>query len=165
MIRIPLRPDHYFEKATDIPVRFLKNRDIRLLLLDIDGTLARTKDPEPDEKLIRWAEEMKKTGITLYILSNNKSPERVEKYCGILGIKGVHKSRKPSKAGFEKALSEHNVSPANTALVGDQIFTDSFGARRCGILALRVRSLDNYLWYFPLRRLAELPFLKPINKK
>lgn len=165
MSRIPLRPDHFFERITDIPVRFLKNRDIRFLLLDIDGTMARTKDPEPDKSVIRWTEEMKKAGMTLYILSNNKSPERVERFCGILGINGVHKSKKPGIAGFENALRLLGAKPSETALIGDQIFTDSFGARRSGILSIRVKTLDSYLWYFPFRRACELPFLKPLNKK
>ena len=42
--------------------------------------------------------------------------------------------------------------------MGDQIYTDVLGGMRAGMHTLMVQSTDTYLWYFPLRRLAELPF-------
>lgn len=75
-----------------------------------------------------------------------------------MGLPWQYLAHKPGQAGFQRAFRETGLKPRELALVGDQIFTDMWGARRAGCLALMVESTDTYLWYFPFRRLAELPF-------
>ena len=67
---------------------------------------------------------------------------------------------KPGKRGFCLAAERLGLPPGKLALVGAQIFTDMWGARRWGCKGILVESTDIHLWYFWLRRLLELPFRK-----
>lgn len=151
-------PHKIIRDVTYISPYMLSSMGIKGLLLDIDGTLARTKDPRPSDEVFKWIEEMKGAGIALYILSNNKSPERTKSYADMVGCKWRHKSNKPDPKGFYEASEALGIAPKNLAIVGDQIYTDVLGGLRSGMKTIMVQSTDTYLWYFPLRRLVELPF-------
>ncbi len=153
-------PHRVYPSPLDITAEALAADGVRCLLLDIDGTIAQTRDPIPPPPVVAWAEGLRAQGITLFILSNNKHPERVRRFGDMLGCGAIHLAHKPRKAGFLSALAVTGASPRETAMVGDQIFTDIFGARRLGIRAIRVESTDTYLWYFGLRRFFERPFLQ-----
>ena len=64
----------------------LRERGIRLLLCDLDYTLAPKYVPGPDEALHRWLAAMGEAGIRVMILSNNRSPVRVERFCRDLAL-------------------------------------------------------------------------------
>lgn len=64
----------------------LRERGIRLLLCDLDYTLAPKYVPGPDEALHRWLAAMGEAGIRVMILSNNRSPVRVERFAGIWAL-------------------------------------------------------------------------------
>ena len=151
-------PDRIYKDVTKITPSELKKMGIKGLLLDIDGTLARTKDPGLTKAVEGWIGSMKEHGIKLFVLSNNKSPARTESFAKKIGCAWRHRSRKPSRKGFFKAAEELELRPSEIAIVGDQIFTDVLGGLRSGMKTLMVGSKDTYLWYFPFRRLLELPF-------
>lgn len=151
-------PQIILPDVTCITPALLRQHGIRGLLLDIDGTLMQTRDTMPAQPVLDWMQRMKAEGFVLYILSNNRHEGRVRAFAQSVGIPWQHLARKPRQAGFARAFRETGLAPAQLALVGDQIFTDMWGARRAGCLAVMVESTDTYLWYFPLRRLAELPF-------
>ena len=54
----------------------LQRRGIRLLLADLDNTLAPYGAPVPDERLKAWRDELAEHGVTLFILSNNRHESR-----------------------------------------------------------------------------------------
>lgn len=151
-------PHEIYDSVRDITPEELERLGVEGLLLDIDGTLARTDTPRPDEAVMSWLRLMGDRGIKLYILSNNKSPDRTRSYAELIGCRWSHRSHKPSKAGFLRGAAELGLPPEKCAIVGDQIYTDVLGGLRCGMKTLMVQTLDSYLWYFPLRRLVELPF-------
>lgn len=151
-------PQVMFPDVTCISPAFLRENGIRGLLLDIDGTLMQTRDAMPRAEVLAWMERLRREGFFLYILSNNKDERRVRAFAEAVTLPWQHLARKPLKRGFVRAFAETGLAPGELAVVGDQIFTDMWGARRCGCRALLVESTDTYLWYFPLRRLFELPF-------
>lgn len=151
-------PHVILKDVMHITPAMLESMGVRGLLLDIDGTLARTKDPRPSKAVSSWLDEMRKSGIRLYILSNNKSPVRTKSFADMIGCGWRHHSHKPSRAGFLAAAAQLGLDPGELAIVGDQIYTDVLGGLRCGMKTIMVQSTDTYLWYFPLRRLIELPF-------
>ena len=75
------------------------------------------------------------------ILSNNRSPRRVETFCGELGIRYVGHAGKPSTRGYREAMAQAGENAAHTAMLGDKLLTDVLGAKRSGILALMVEPL------------------------
>lgn len=75
------------------------------------------------------------------ILSNNRSPVRVERFCRDLGITYEGHAGKPSVKGFRRAMVRCGVTPRETAMLGDKLLTDMLGANRAGVLPLMVEPL------------------------
>lgn len=136
-----LIPDRVFDRYSDITAQMLLDRGVKLLLCDLDYTLAPRAMAVPNDALRRWLDEMRTAGITVMILSNNRSGERVNTFCKDLGIPYVGHAGKPSRRGYREAMQKAGVSTAQTAMLGDKLLTDVLGAKRSGILALMVEPL------------------------
>ena len=136
-----LIPDQVFDRYTRITPQFLRERGVRLLLCDLDYTLAPRSVSRPDGELRRWLEECRAAGVTVAILSNNRSTRRVEAFCGELGISYVGHAGKPALLGYRHAMHRAGIGPAHTAMLGDKLLTDVLGAKRSGVLALMVEPL------------------------
>ena len=137
-MRFSLRPDRVFDGYEQIEGQELARRGIRLLLCDLDYTLAPKSQREPDETVRRWIGQMRQAGVEVMILSNNRSPARVEQFCRELGITYEGHAKKPRTVGFRRAMARCGVTPKETAMLGDKLLTDMLGANRSGILALMV---------------------------
>ena len=137
-MRFSMRPDRVYDGYEQIRGEELARRGIRLLLCDLDYTLAPKSQREPDEGLRRWLRELTQAGVTVMILSNNRSPARVEQFCRELGIPYEGHARKPQTVGFRRAMSRCGVTPGETAMLGDKLLTDMLGANRAGVLPLIV---------------------------
>ena len=158
---MPLPYPHVFvPDVTHITPALLKELGVAGLLLDIDGTLMETRDAMPARPVLDWLEEMKSAGVALYILSNNRHRERVQAFAQAVDLPWQNLAGKPGKRGFCLAAERLGLPPEKLALVGDQTFTDMWGARRWGCKGILVESTDIHLWCFWLRRLLELPFRK-----
>ena len=81
---------------------------------------------------------LKEAGIEFAILSNNRSPVRVEKFCKPLKVGYVGHAGKPGTRGFHEAMARYGVNAGETAMLGDKLLTDTLGARRSGVLMLMV---------------------------
>ena len=114
---------------------------IRLLLSDLDYTLAPKYVPHPDDRVREWLRRMEEGGVQVMILSNNRSSHRVETFCRELGIPYVGHAQKPRTTGFRRAMERAGVTAAETAMLGDKLLTDMLAARRAGVLALMVEPL------------------------
>ena len=136
-----LIPDRLYRRYTDLTPELLHDLQIRLLLCDLDYTLAPRAVKTPDDTLRNWIRACQEAGITVMILSNNRSKERVEMFCGELGIRYVGHAGKPSTRGYREAMEQAGVDAAHTAMLGDKLLTDVLGAKRSGVLALMVEPL------------------------
>lgn len=133
-----LTPDWVFDDFSAVTPDFLCARGVRLLLTDLDFTLAPKSVKEPDDTVRVWLSALKQAGITVMILSNNRNPLRVRRYCETLGIDFLGHAEKPSRIGYRRAMKRCGVSAGETAMLGDKLLTDTLGARRAGVLALMV---------------------------
>ena len=137
MLRL-LCPQWVFDNYEAVTPEFLKEHGVKLLLADLDFTLAPKSQSEPDESLTRWIGALKEAGIEFAILSNNRSPVRVEKFCKPLKVGYVGHAGKPGTRGFHEAMARYGVNAGETAMLGDKLLTDTLGARRSGVLMLMV---------------------------
>ncbi len=126
-----LVPDEYYESIYDIDLAALRSRGIVGLILDLDNTLAAWRFGEPEPRLAEWVAEVKAHGLLPYIVSNDLGP-RVDLFTRYLAIPGVARAGKPRRRAFREALRQLGLEPAQAAVVGDQIFTDIFGAKPVG---------------------------------
>ena len=160
-----LIPDRVFDRYSDITTQLLLDHGIKLLLCDLDYTLAPRAVAVPNDALHRWLDKMRAAGITVMILSNNRSGERVDTFCRDLGIPYVGHAGKPGRRGYREAMAKAGVTEAQTAMLGDKLLTDVLGAKRSGVLALMVEPLGGPVgaWNHVLH-LLQRPF-KFISKR
>lgn len=122
-------PKLYCKNVTEISIDYLKENNIKAILLDVDNTLL-DFDLKIVEGLKEWYEKIKENNIKCMILSNSNKTEKVEKVANFLEIDYIKFATKPLKRGFKMAQKKLNINSENIAVVGDQIFTDVIGANR-----------------------------------
>lgn len=151
-------PRYAFRDATDISPGFLSKLGIRFLMLDLDNTIATYKEHSPADDIAQWAVEMQNCGVELYIVSNSTRKNRVEVFAETLGIDYIKGARKPSPNSILTVMEAKGVSAGESALVGDQIFTDAIAANSAGIISMvvRPRRLSNPI--LAIRYAIESPF-------
>lgn len=119
----------------------LKRRGVRLLLADLDNTLVPYGVPLPDERLKAWRDDLAAHGVTLFILSNNRHESRPRIFAEGLGVPYIGHAGKPKTPSFYRAMEQAGVTKEQTAIVGDQIFTDILGGNRAGVSTILVRPI------------------------
>ncbi len=161
---ISFLPSFRTEALTDLTVQWLQSRDIRLLLLDFDNTIVPYTTDVPTPEMERWLKAMAVSQITLCVVSNSRK-DRVKKFCAAYGIPCITQAKKPGSRGIQQALSQFGISKAQTALCGDQIFTDTLGANLAGIRSILVEAIDNHNFWLKARHVAEQPFIFAARKR
>ena len=132
-----LQPNYTFLSYRDVSPEFLLKAGIKVLLSDIDNTLAPYEQPEPDAHIVAWIKALEAAGVTLAFLSNNHA-ERVELFNKTLGLPVRYDAHKPLAKNARKMMKSLGGNKKNTALIGDQIFTDVLCAHLAGIRAILV---------------------------
>ena len=162
-------PRGVYPSVMEIQPKQLARRGIKLVLADLDNTLVPYKVPEPTPEIVAWKQELEAEGIQLFLLSNSRKPGRAQHFAQTLGIPFQGHSGKPKRSGYLRAMERMGCTPEQTVMVGDQIFTDTLGANRSGVVPLLVRPIrlagnpGRYIRYAvetPFRLLGERrPFL------
>ena len=142
------RPTYVFNDITGITPKFLKRKHIKGIVLDVDNTLTTHNNPVPPQSSLDWLASVKKAGIKLIIVSNNKPP-RIEPFAKVLDLEYVANGRKPLTNGINEAVRRLSFEKCDIAAIGDQIFTDIMGANLAGIRSCFV---------FPIELETSLPF-------
>jgi HAD superfamily phosphatase (TIGR01668 family) len=148
-------PKLIIKKYQDIDIKFLNERNIRGLILDIDNTLVPYSTEEPDDELIEWLEDLKKNGIKICIISN-ANEQRVKVFNEKLDLVAIAKAGKPKLAPFNKGIRVLNLQPYEIAMLGDQVFTDIYGGNRANLYTILVeRITPKELIFIKFKRIFE----------
>ena len=132
-------PEEYVSSTYEIPFEALYQRGIRGVIFDIDNTLVPHGEPA-DEKAVVLFRRLKALGIDTCLLSNNKEP-RVSSFAGQVGSRYIAKGGKPGVKNYRKAMELMGTDCASTVFVGDQLFTDVYGAKKTGIYSILVKPI------------------------
>lgn len=135
----PFYPDAYLDSAYEVDYEGFYRKGIRGVIFDIDNTLVPHGAPA-DERAVRLFERLHEMGCRTMLLSNNKEP-RVKSFAGQVRTKYLYKAGKPKRAGYRQAMEQMGTTDETTLFVGDQLFTDVWGARRSGIYAVLVKPI------------------------
>lgn len=163
-MRFSLLPAIQFDSVTELTPEFLRERGIRLLMLDFDNTIVPYTTDIPTAQMRLWLEGMLRSDIKVCVVSNSHNA-RVRRFCETNGIPCVTHARKPFSKGIHECLRRFGIAPQNSALVGDQIYTDTLGANCAGVCSILVRSINNHNVWLKLRHAAELPFIFAARKR
>lgn len=163
MLKRFFQPDAYFRSLADIDFNSLYEQGYRLVLLDMDNTLIRDGHRERTAFSDLQINRMLDAGFKCLILSNGPA-ERVKPFADLHHLDFIADSGKPSRRGVHLACQKFSLSPKETLLIGDQIFTDVLCGRRSGVLTLLVAPLaTGEKWYIRIKRIFELPFISSLK--
>ena len=132
-------PNCEAESAYALDYTGLYERGYRGIIFDIDNTLVPHGEPATAEAVVLFA-QLRKLGFDMVVVSNNKEP-RVKSFADAVQTKYIYKANKPSKKGYFSAMKRMGCIPENTIFVGDQLFTDVWGAKRSGIFSYLVKPI------------------------
>ncbi len=132
-------PGEYLESAYGIDFEKLYHDGYRGIIFDIDNTLVPHGAPADDRAKALFA-ALKELGYRCCLLSNNKEP-RVKMFNDEVQVDYIFKAGKPKVSGYERAMELMGTTRENTLFVGDQIFTDVYGANRAGIRTILTRPI------------------------
>lgn len=111
----------------------------RGILFDVDNTLVPHGAPATPEA-VAFFEKLRQIGFATCLISNN-GKERVEPFAKAIDSPFLYKAGKPSRKGYQEAMSIMGVEKERAMFVGDQVFTDVFGANRCGMYTVLVEPI------------------------
>lgn len=154
------KPDIFCDDVYTLDIEHLKNIGIKAIIFDIDNTLVTYDDLKAPEHTKTWFEMLHNNGILTCLVSNNNK-ERVEIFAKSLNEPYFYAALKPKKKYLIKACQNIDVSPKETALIGDQLFTDIYGGNRLGMYTIMVKAIsDKENWFVHFKRSIEKYFLK-----
>ena len=162
--RFAFWPERVAKSAFAIPYEQLYEEGIRGIVFDIDNTLT-LPDAPADEACRELFRRLGDIGLKACIVSNNRGP-RVKSFAAAVGADFVPKALKPRRYGYRRAMELMGTVPENTVSVGDQLFTDIWGANRIGMHSILTKPLvflDEP--QIMLKRLVEAPFLYLYRRK
>lgn len=133
-------PEEYLDSAYEIPFEEIYCQGYRGVIFDVDNTLVPHGAPA-DERAINLFLRLHSLGFSTCILSNNKEP-RVAPFANQVDSPYIYKGGKPSRKGYEQAMRIMKTDRGNTLFVGDQLFTDVWGAKRTGIRSILVKPIN-----------------------
>ncbi len=132
-------PNEMIDSAYQIAFARLYQEGYRGVIFDIDNTLVPHGAPA-DSRAKALFGQLKEIGYQCCLLSNNKEP-RVKMFNDEVKVQYIFKARKPKVSGYGRAMELMGTDTSNTLFVGDQIFTDVYGANRAGLYTILTRPI------------------------
>lgn len=163
MLKI-LTPDLHVESVLKLDLKKLKDNNIKGLIIDIDNTLVSWDIKYASEKTKEWLLNLEKEGFNVCLVSNN-TEDRVVTFNEELKLPAIHRASKPRVGAFKKAMKTMGTKVNNTAVIGDQIFTDVLGGNRMRLFTVLVVPLaGKEFWWTTFVRKIERHVLKVVLK-
>ena len=138
MLRI-FYPKRIADSAYIIDYDLLYNVGYRGIIFDIDNTLVE-HGADASKGAIELITRLQKIGFQVCLISNNKE-ERVIRFNKDIKVKYIHNANKPARRNYIRATKLMGTSIDNTVFIGDQLFTDVFGANRIGMMSYFVKPI------------------------
>ncbi|HAG07627.1 MAG: HAD superfamily (Subfamily IIIA) phosphatase, TIGR01668 [Clostridia bacterium 62_21] len=135
-----LYPRLYVPSLFDIDLGALQKKGINSLILDLDNTIMPRGARRIEQEVEAWLRRVREKGFRLCIVTNNRDrsvPELTQR----LEIPVIIRAVKPRRKPFVRALELMDATGRETAVVGDQIFTDVLGGNRLGLYTILVDPL------------------------
>lgn len=134
-------PNEYRESVYQIDFEKYYKKGYRGIMFDIDNTLVPHNAPA-DDRAVLLLKKLRKIGFRVCLLSNNKE-KRVADFSRAVGSEFyIHMANKPSRSGYRRAMAKMGTDQINTLFVGDQLFTDIYGANRAGVRSILVKPMN-----------------------
>jgi len=137
------RPTFQAKSLDSIPVERLVRDGIKGLIIDLDNTMTPWNDVNVGPKVTQWFKKLESAGISACVVSNNKRKQRVAAVADALGIPFVFRATKPRRRAFRNGMAILGTGIQDTAVIGDQLFTDILGGNRMGLYTILVLPISD----------------------
>ncbi len=135
-------PTKYFTTVFDIDYADLKEKGRTNLLFDLDNTLVARDSGLVSSELKELFQRLLGEGFKIAIISNNWG-ERVSNFGVEAGVPVLGKALKPLKRAFRLAMDLIGSKKDDTVVIGDQLFTDIYGANQFGAMTILVSPVSS----------------------
>lgn len=135
----PFYPDEYRESVYILDFQKYYEKGYRGILFDIDNTLVPHGAPA-EKRAEELFDKLRKIGFQTCLISNNKEP-RVRPFAKLVKSDYIFDAHKPSSKNYVRAMERMGTESENTLFVGDQIFTDVYGAKRAKMHTILVKPI------------------------
>lgn len=143
----------------ELTPQWFLDRGIKLMLLDFDNTIIAYTVKEPTEQFLSWREAMERAGVTLMVVSNSRKSRRVPDFCEPIDLPFIRHAGKPNPKGIRRAMAQMGYTREETAMAGDQTFTDILGGNLAGVTSVLVRPIFFSNPFQKIRFAVEQPFI------
>ncbi|MEN6407843.1 MAG: YqeG family HAD IIIA-type phosphatase [Thermoguttaceae bacterium] len=156
-----LTPDCRVKRVEELTLERLRSWGLRALLLDVDCTLTRYREPTVPAAVADWMKTLQAGGVSLCLVSNGLEP-RIREFAARLDLPYVARAMKPLGRGVRAAMRKLDAKSAETAMVGDQLFADVLAGRMAGLRTILVEPIhpEEEPWFTRLKRPPERFFLR-----
>ncbi|MBF0911582.1 MAG: YqeG family HAD IIIA-type phosphatase [Atopobiaceae bacterium] len=159
-----IRATYYVTSLEKVSIVQLKERGIKLVLLDRDNTCIPRDLKVAPPHVVEWFKAAQEAGLTLCFISNNIHLSEVRRSAQELGIEGEGFAMKPLPRALNFAMKRFDVTPEQTVMIGDQIFTDIIAGNLAKVSTILVLpQSDEDLWYTNIIRHVEHRILKNVT--
>ncbi len=135
---LSLYPQYRFDSIMQITADDLRKMGVLGVAVDLDNTTAHDGTDIPLEGAVEWIDMIEKEGFKVILLSNG-AKKRAEKFAKQLGnIAFISAACKPLLSAYIRAQRKIGLKPSKIAMIGDQIFTDIWGANVAGWISVYV---------------------------
>ena len=144
-----------------------QDASFRDMVVEMHKSTMRTFEGDPErfpKGMASAIADLKAAGVSVALISNNHA-DRVELFNSDLNLIAYADAGKPFGKILRRAMKELGSDPTNTAMLGDQLLTDSFAGRHIGLPSLIVPPIkDKTNLFFRFKRLCERPFIRKYAK-
>jgi HAD superfamily phosphatase (TIGR01668 family) len=145
----PISPSWVVATVGEVDAAALKAGGIRAIITDLDNTLVPWRKYEIMPGVKEWLADLKEHGIKICIASNTLHTSRLKRLAATLDIPFVDRVRKPWVGGFLRSMQLMGSRREETAVFGDQIFTDVWCGNKLGLRTILLRpplSKEEFIW-------------------
>lgn len=135
-------PYEYVESVFSIDYQKVYDKGYKAIIFDIDNTLV-PHGNDSTEEIDELFSKIHNIGLKTLLLSNN-SKERIERFKKNIDTIYISEADKPKVDGFLKALDKLKLNKEEVLYIGDQVFTDIYGANKVGIDSILVKFIGYY---------------------
>lgn len=138
----------------------------RIILSDLDNTIAGYDEKTPSSKCIELNEKLRNMGFKIYLISNNNEKRLIE-FVENFKVDGyIAKAYKPFKGKMEAFLKANKIKKEEVIAIGDQLVTDICAFNKLKVESVLVKTINQkkQKWYTKINRIRETNILKKIKK-
>ena len=132
-----LYPYEYVDSVFSIDYGKLYRLGYRGIIFDIDNTLVHHGE-DSTEEIEKLFEDIHNIGLKTLLLSNNDE-NRVKGFLKKNKSLYIADAEKPKIDSYYKAVKMMEIKKEEAVFIGDQIFTDIYGANKSGIASILVK--------------------------